>query len=343
MKAAVLCSAQNLALTNIEEIKEPKEDEVQIALQSVGVCGSDVHFYKHGRIGNVVVKAPMVLGHEAAGEIIKVGTNITHLKVGDRVCMEPGIPDFHSKETLAGCYNLDPSVRFWATPPIDGCLVEKVNHPAALCFKLPENVSFDEGAFIEPLAIGLHAATEANVRPGDTALVLGAGTIGIVTAIAALNAGCAKVILSDLYDEKLAVASTFDGIVTLNPSKSDMSEFVTQQTYGQGVDIIFDCCGVEAALDASLPLASAQATIMLVGCPMDKLAIDIVYAQTKELTFKTIYRYRNMYPKAISLLAAKKFDVNTLIGSKFKFEHSVEAFEYAASSDNKDVKVMINF
>ncbi|RJX72880.1 NAD(P)-dependent alcohol dehydrogenase [Vibrio sinensis] len=342
MKAAVLSSALNLSLMDVQDISEPREDEVQVALKSVGVCGSDVHFYKHGRIGNVVVNAPMVLGHEASGEVIKIGDKVTHLKVGDRVCMEPGIPDFHSKETLAGCYNLDPSVRFWATPPIDGCLAEKVNHPAALCFKLPDNVSFDEGAFIEPLAIGLHAATEAHVKPGDTALVLGAGTIGIVTAIAALNAGCAKVILSDLFDEKLAVAQQFDGIVTLNPSRVDMAEFVKQQTYGNGVDIIFDCCGVEAALDIALPLTCAQATVMLIGCPMDKLAIDIVHAQTKELTFKTIYRYRNMYPKAISLLAAKKFDVNTLIGTKFSFERCVEAFEYAASSDNKDVKVMIN-
>lgn len=342
MKAAVLNSALNLSLSEVSEICEPNEDEVQIALKSIGICGSDVHFYKHGRIGNVVVEDPMVLGHESSGEIIKVGSRVTHLKVGDRVCMEPGIPDFHSKETLSGCYNLDPNVRFWATPPINGCLAEKVNHPAALTFKLPANVSYDEGAFIEPLAIGLHATTEASIHPGDTALVLGAGTIGIVTAISALNAGCAKVILSDLYEEKLEIAKQFDGVIAVNPSKTDITNLVMEETLGNGVNIVFDCCGVQSALDSSLPLTAAQGTIMLIGCPMDKLSLDIVYAQTKELTFKTIYRYRNMYPKAIALLSAKKFDVNTLIGHKFSFEQSVEAFKFAASNDNKDVKVMIN-
>ena len=161
-------------------------------MRAVGVCGSDVHFYEHGNIGPFVVRAPMVLGHEGAGVVVAVGSNVTSLKPGDRVCMEPGIPDWSSRASRNGHYNLDPKVRFWATPPIHGCLTPEVIHPANLTFKLPDNVSMAEGALVEPLAVGMQAATKAHVTPGAIGAVVGCGTIGIVTALAALAAGCAR-------------------------------------------------------------------------------------------------------------------------------------------------------
>jgi D-xylulose reductase len=145
-------------------------DDVRIKMHTVGICGSDVHYYTHGKIGNFIVKEPMVLGHEASGTIIEVGKNVKSLKAGDRICMEPGVPDLRSRATVEGMYNLDPTVVFWATPPVHGCLRETVVHPAMFYFKLPDNVSYAEGALIEPLSVVLQAVKKTNVKPGDVAL-----------------------------------------------------------------------------------------------------------------------------------------------------------------------------
>jgi D-xylulose reductase len=179
MKALVLKSKNQLAIQDMEFHETLGPDDVRIRVHTVGICGSDVHYYTHGRIGNFIVKEPMVLGHEAAGNIIEVGKNVTSLKIGDRVCMEPGIPDLHSRATMEGMYNLDPGVVFLATPPVHGCLRETVVHPAMFCFKLPENVSYGEGAMCEPLSVGMQAAKKAAIKPGDVALVTGCGTIEI--------------------------------------------------------------------------------------------------------------------------------------------------------------------
>ena len=203
MKALFLDKTDLLSLRDEPLLQPLGDNDVRIKIVNVGICGSDVHYYRHGRIGGFVVNEPMVLGHEASGTVVETGLAVKNLKVGDRVCMEPGIPDYGSRETLRGMYNLDPDVRFWATPPIHGCLRETIVHPANLTFKLPDNVSFEEGALVEPLAIGVHAAKKARVAPGDTALVLGAGTIGLVTALAAIAAGCSHVIVADSKQEKL--------------------------------------------------------------------------------------------------------------------------------------------
>ena len=176
---------------------------MKIKIHTVGVCGSDVHYYTHGKIGPFVVNEPMVLGHEAAGTVIEVGEGVTQLKVGDRVCMEPGIADPNSKAGRLGMYNIDPAVAFWATPPVHGALTPKVVHPANYTFKLPDNVTFAQGAMVEPFAVGMQAATKAKIVPGDTAVILGAGPIGTMVAIAALAGGCARAIVADLAQPKL--------------------------------------------------------------------------------------------------------------------------------------------
>ncbi|WP_455776115.1 alcohol dehydrogenase catalytic domain-containing protein, partial [Burkholderia stabilis] len=176
MKALVLERTRELALRDIDLPQEVGPGDVRIKVHTVGVCGSDVHYYVHGGIGPFRVDAPMVLGHEASGTVVETGPGVTHLRVGDRVCMEPGVPRLDSPATLRGLYNLDPDVRFWATPPIHGCLTPFVVHPAAFTYRLPDNVSFAEGAIVEPLSIGLQAAKKAAMKPGDIAVVIGAGT-----------------------------------------------------------------------------------------------------------------------------------------------------------------------
>lgn len=206
-KALVLEKKGHLSLRDIPVRQDLSPADVLIGIRTVGVCGSDVHYYTHGKIGPFVVNEPMILGHEAAGVVLEVGSEVRHLKKGDRVCMEPGIPDLSSRSSKLGIYNVDPSVRFWATPPVHGCLTPEVVHPAAFTYRLPDHVSFAEGAMVEPFAIGVQAALRAGIKPGDVGVVMGAGPIGMMTALAALAGGCSKVYVADLAVCFLWIAS----------------------------------------------------------------------------------------------------------------------------------------
>lgn len=317
------------------------DDDVEIKIHTVGICGSDVHYYQHGRIGPFIVNEPMILGHEASGVVTKVGKNVKHLSVGDRVCMEPGIPNLSSMQSKSGIYNLDPEVQFWATPPVDGCLRERVVHPAAFTFKLPDNLTFSEGAMVEPLAIGMQAATKAGIKPGDTALVIGAGTIGVLTALSALAGGCSDVIVCDIVDEKLKIAAQYSGIHTINSKKENLLDFINHFTDGIGVDVLFECSGSANVIANLTEYTAPNATIVLVGMPISPTPIDIVAAQAKEITFKTIFRYVNMYPRTIRLLSSGKINIKPLISEIYKFSQAIEAFDRAASGKPQDVKIMI--
>jgi D-xylulose reductase len=222
MKALVLEKTERLSLRDISMDETLGPRDVRVKLHSVGICGSDVHYYQHGRIGPFVVEAPMVLGHEASGTVIEAGSQVTRLKVGDRVCMEPGIPDPSSRPSRLGMYNLDPAVRFWATPPIHGILRPTVVHPADFTFKVPDNVSFAQAAMVEPLAVGMHAAMKAKIKPGDVAVVTGAGPIGVVTALAALAGGCSRVIISDVQQPKLDLAASLGPITPVNAKEQNL-------------------------------------------------------------------------------------------------------------------------
>ena len=224
MQALVLERKHQLALREIDLDEPLAADDVRIAIDTVGICGSDVHYYQHGRIGPFVVDAPMVLGHEAAGVVVEVGSAVRHLQAGDRVTMEPGIPDPASRASRLGIYNLDPAVRFWATPPVHGVLRPSVVHPAAFTFRIPDNVGFGEAAMVEPLAVGMHAANKARIQPGDVAVVIGAGPIGMVTALAALAGGCSRIVIADPVQPKLELAASLGPVTTVDPAQEDLAE-----------------------------------------------------------------------------------------------------------------------
>jgi len=341
MKALVL--EEKLRL-NIREIALPLvvgPRDVRIRIGRVGICGSDVHYYTHGRIGPFVVNAPMVLGHEAAGVVIEVGSEVHDLKVGDRVCMEPGIPDMTSRASREGHYNLDPAVRFWATPPIHGCLTGEVVHPAAFTFKLPDHVSLAEGAMVEPFAVGMHAATKAQIKPGATAVVIGAGPIGIMVALSALAAGAGQVIVSDLAQEKLAIAGQYAGILPFDIRSGSLATKVAELTVGWGADVVFEASGSPKAFEGIFDLLAPAGALVLVGMPPAAISFDVVAAQAKEARIETIFRYANVYPKAVALLASGKVNLKPLISANFSFEESVAAFERAAQGRPADIKLQI--
>jgi D-xylulose reductase len=341
MRALVLEEKLKLALREIDLPLAVGPRDVKIAIHTVGVCGSDVHYYTHGRIGPFVVNEPMVLGHEAAGTIVEIGSEVTTLKIGDRVCMEPGIPDLASKASKLGLYNVDPSVRFWATPPIHGCLTPYVVFPEAFTFKLPDNVSFAEGAMVEPFAVGMQAATKARIAPGDVAIVSGAGPIGIMIALAALAGGCSKVYVTDLVNEKLAIAGQYDGIVPINIRETNLQQRIDADTNHWGVDIVFEASGSPRAYDGIFNLVRPGGAIVAVGLPLEPVAFDVASATTKEVRIETVFRYANVFDRALALIASGKVDLKPLISATFPFEESIAAFERAASARPTDVKLQI--
>ncbi len=341
MRALVLEEKLKLSLRDIDLPLEVGPRDVRIAIHTVGVCGSDVHYYTHGAIGPFIVKAPMVLGHEASGTVLEIGSEVRNLKVGDRVCMEPGIPDLSSKASKLGIYNVDPSVTFWATPPVHGCLTPEVVFPAAFTYKLPDNVSFAEGAMVEPFAIGMQAAAKAKIVPGDTALVIGAGPIGIMVALAALAGGCSRVYISDLVNEKLAIAGRYDGIVPVNIRETDLKAKIAEESENWGVDIVFEASGSPRAYDGIFNYVRPGGTIVFVGLPVEPIALDIVSASAKEVKMETVFRYANVFDRALALIASGKVDLAPLITGTYDFEDSIAAFERAASANPNDVKLQI--
>lgn len=341
MKALVLEEKGKLNLRDFPVLTEVGHHDVRIGIHTVGVCGSDVHYYTHGKIGPFVVEEPMILGHEASGYILEAGSAVTHLQPGDRVCMEPGIPDPNSRASKLGIYNVDPEVRFWATPPIQGCLIPEVVHPAAYSFKLPENVSFAEGAIIEPFAIGLQSAVRAGIKPGDIAAVSGSGTIGIMVALAALAGGCAKVIVADMAQPKLDIIARYDGIEVVNIADTTLSSAVAKATNNWGADVVFECSGAAPAIMDLPQIVCPGGTIVLVGMPVDPVPVDIVGLQAREARIETVFRYANIYDRAINLIASSKVDLKPLISATFAFEDSIAAFERAAEQRPTDVKIQI--
>ena len=342
MEALVLEQRKQLTLRDIT-IEEPLgPHDVRIAIRTVGVCGSDVHYYQHGNIGPFVVREPMVLGHEASGQVIEVGGAVTHLQIGDRVCMEPGIPDPNSKATRLGMYNLDPAVLFWATPPIHGVLRPTVVHPANFTFRLPDNVSYGEGAMVEPLAVGMHAANKARIRPGDVAVVIGAGPIGMVTALAALAGGCSQVIMSDVQGPKLDLAASLGPIRPVNVREEDLTQVVMKLTDGWGADIVFEASGSDAAAAGVFDPLCPGGCVVYVGMPGAPVAYDVVAAQIKEARVEHVFRYAHVYPRALALMGSGKIDVKPLITDHFIFADSIAAFDYASEMPPTSVKVQIN-
>lgn len=341
MRALVLERQHELALREIDLPQDVGPGEVKIKIHTVGVCGSDVHYYTHGRIGGFIVNAPMVLGHEAAGTVVEVGTDVTHLKIGDRVCMEPGIPDANSRASRLGMYNVDPAVVFWATPPVHGVLTPFVVHPANYTFKLPDNVTFAEGAMVEPFAVGMQAATKARIAPGDTAVVLGAGPIGTMVAIAALAGGCSRVIVADLAQPKLDIAAQYQGVIPVNIRETKLIDELNRLTDGWGADVVFECSGSPKAWETIMELPRPGGCIVAVGLPVAPVAIDVSIATTKEVRIETVFRYAHQYDRAIALIGSGRVDLKPLISETFGFEQSIQAFERAAEGRPSDVKLQI--
>ena len=350
-KEGCMLSNKTFYLTALEQMEareapmpKPGPDDVLIKIQSVGVCGSDLHYYSKGSIGDFIVKFPFVLGHEAAGVITEVGENVTTLKPGDRVCMEPGVPCMKCEECLTGNYNLCKDVRFWATPPYDGVLSEYVTHPAAFTFRIPDHMSFTEGALVEPLAIGLHACNTGGVKLGHTVAIVGAGCIGLVTLLAAKAYGATRIIVGDVLEKRLNKALELGAAAVVNTKEEDFAQKVLELTGGRGADVCIDCAGFSPTVDACLSAAKPAGTVVIVGMGADRVdGFNTSIMSTKELVVKSIFRYRNLYPTAINAIAGGLINVGAIVSHRFTFDDTINAFSTCTKDIRNVVKGVIEY
>lgn len=341
MKVAVMNGVGKMGFVE-REIPQPADNEVLVKLEYVGICGSDMHYYETGRIGDYVVEPPFVLGHEPGGVVVEVGKNVTHLKVGDRVALEPGKTCGHCEYCREGKYNLCPDVVFFATPPVDGVFQEYVAHEAALCFKLPENVDTLEGALIEPLAVGFHAANQGGAHAGQTAVVFGAGCIGLVSMMALKTEGVSRVYVVDIMQKRLDKAMELGATGVINSMKTDVQEEIGRLTEGKGVDLVIETAGMEVTTRQAIHITKKGATIVLVGySKTGEMTLPLSLALDKELTFKTVFRYRHIYPMAIEAVASGKVNLKGIVSNIFNFDDIQAAMDKSVSDKANIVKSVV--
>lgn len=341
MKVAIMEGIGKMGYTR-RPIPTPRDNEVLVKLEYVGICGSDMHYYETGAIGDYVVEPPFVLGHEPGGTVVEVGKNVTHLKPGDRVALEPGKTCGHCEFCKTGRYNLCPDVVFFATPPVDGVFQEYVAHEADLCFKLPENVSTLEGALIEPLAVGFHAANQGGAHAGQTAVVMGAGCIGLVSMMALKAEGVSKVYVVDIMEKRLQKALELGADGVINGKEQDAVQAVLELTEGRGCDLVIETAGTELTTRQCIHMTKKGATIVLVGYSKSgEMQLPMSLALDKELTFKTVFRYRHIYPMAIEAVAAGKVNLKGIVTDIFDFDDIQNAMDRSVSDKANIVKAVV--
>ena len=330
----------------IKEIPVPEigKKEVLVSLEYVGICGSDVHYFHNGCCGSykVDLSEDYMLGHECAGTIVKVGEEVEKLKVGDRVALEPGITCGECEQCKSGHYNLCPDVVFLATPPVQGCNEEYIAFPENMCFKLPDNVSTKEGALIEPLSVGFYASEQGGVKTGDTVVILGSGCIGLVTLLACKAHGAGKIIVADLVEARLQKALEIGATEVINSGKEDALKKIEELTNGRGADVVFETAGSPVTIAQTPFIVRRGGVITLVGISA-KEEINYNFAQImdKEATIKSVFRYRNIYPKAIAAVSGGAINVKGIVTHEFDLDHIQEAYDEAVNNKTDLVKAVI--
>ena len=340
-QAAFMTGLNQIEIRDVS-MPEPKADQVLVKVEYVGICGSDVHYLEHGAIGDFVVNGDFILGHECAGTIIEVGDKVTDLKVGDRVALEPGITCGQCEFCKTGKYNLCPDVEFLATPPYHGCLENYIAFPANMCFKLPDAISTKEGALVEPLAVGMHAAGQGKVGLGDSIVILGAGCIGLMTLLSCKAYGATDITVVDIMDKRLDHAMKLGATRVINAKEVDVIQKIEEITGGRGADVVLETAGSKVTIQQTPYLVKRGGTIVLVGLAADDI-IDYNFAKimNKEAEIKSVFRYRNIYPKAIHAIEKGIIEVAEIVTHEFDFQDSEKAFDFVIRNKNDVVKAVI--
>lgn len=341
--SAVLYKMDDLRLEQ-RPIPEPGDNDVQIQVHSVGICGSDVHYWTRGAIGNFIVREPMVLGHESSGTVVKTGKNVTHLKPGDRVAIEPGVPCRNCNFCKGGRYNLCPDIVFCATPPHHGTLTRFYTHAADFCYQLPDHVTFEEAALLEPLSVAVHACRRARLQIGQTLLICGAGTIGLMCLLTAKAMGVSRVIMTDIITSRLEVAKTLgaDSVMSVASKTVQDTKLEIFYTIGDLPEVTIECTGAESSTQLGMVATKSGGTLVLVGMGPNEVKVPLVDAACREIDIRGIFRYANCYPTALAMVASGKVNVKPLVTHRFKLASAVEAFQTAKTGAGGAIKVVID-
>ncbi len=324
------------------ECGDPGPGEVLVAPRVVGICGSDLHLYREGRIGDSVVTGPLVLGHEAAGRIVAVGPAVTGLAVGDRVVVEPGLACGQCRWCVTGHYNLCPYVRFLGIPPTDGLMVSLARVPARWVYRLPDALGDAAGATIEPFAVGLQAVQEADVQPGQTVAILGAGPIGLMVLQAARVRGAGTIVAIDLAERALAAATRLGATVAVNPRQTDPLSVVRDLTDGAGADVVLEAVGAPVTIRQALDLVRRGGVVTLVGISSEPaIPLNVNRIVRSGIQVRSTFRYAHQHPVAIGLAAAGRVDLLAPITHRFPLSQAVEAFRFVDQNKNEVIKGVV--
>lgn len=342
MKAMVLTGIRQMEMRDWPDPMIKNGHDVKIKLESVGVCGSDIHYYRTGKIGSQVVEFPFPVGHESAGTVVEVGDQVKKVKPGDRIAIEPAISCGQCDQCLAGRPNTCRNTRFLGCPgQVDGCLTEYVVMPEENCFPIPDSMSFDEAAISEPLAIGLYAVKQSGITINDKIGILGFGPIGMSVMLPAMAFGAERIYVTDKIDERLAVAGKLNAKWTGNPIKEDMSGVINQLEPFQ-LDVVFECCGEQDAINNALQIVKPGGKIMLIGIPeQQSLCFDMDYMRRKEITLINVRRQRYSVQEALDLMASGKVDVSPMATHRYSFRETKKAFDLVDAYQDGVMKAII--
>ncbi len=333
-KAAVLYAVHDLRIEQ-RPIPDPAPGEVLVEMRSVGVCGSDVHYYNEGRIGSFVLDSPTIMGHESSGVVVGLGEGVDTLQVGDRIALEPGVPCGTCMQCRSGRYNLCPYVKFFASPPVDGAFVQYLTINQHFAYPVPDTISDDAAALMEPFSVGIWACRKAGVSAGASVLIAGAGPIGVMALQAARVFGATDVVVTDTNTYRLERAISLGADRVIDVSGED--DLSTQLT----ADIFIECSGAPHALTQGMKCLSPAGVAVAVGmASADDLLVPMAVMQSKELTLTGTFRYANTYPIAISLAAAGRVDLDACVTGHYSLEETEAAF-MASKSDPTVLKSVV--
>ena len=308
MDAAVLTAPHAISIHPMT-VPTLEPDQVLVRVSAVGVCGSDVHYYEHGRIGPYVVESPLVLGHELSGRIERAGSRVDPTRVGHRVAIEPQRPCRVCAQCKAGRYNLCPDMEFFATPPIDGAFSEFVSIQSDFAHEVPDSVSDEAAALLEPLSVGIWACQRGEVVPGSRVLVTGAGPIGVIVAQTARAFGASEVIVTDIDAGRRAFALEHGASRVLDPAVDTVE--------GLEVDTFIDATGAAAAVRSGIRAVRPAGWVILVGLGSDDVELPVSFLQNREIWLSGVFRYANTWPLAIDLVARGAVDLDSLVTARF--------------------------
>ena len=341
MQGAVLDGIMSIAVHEVD-MPVPRPDEALIRVHCIGVCGSDIHYYEHGRIGRYVVDSPLILGHELAGQVVEVGANVRNIEPGDRVAVEPGIPCDRCDYCKAGRYNLCPDVRFMATPPIDGAWAEYVAVRSDFLHRLPDELSYEEGALLEPLSVGFHAMRRAGLGPSDRIYISGLGPVGLLAVTAARMHGVSRIIGGDVLPLRREMARELGADAVLDPADESVADRLSELTGNRGVTAVIESSGNARAVADTIGNVRRGGKVVLIGLPTSReIPLDVTQLVDKELDVLGVFRYANTYPAAIDALLHDDHPIERIVTHRFALDEIATACEVARTQKDLSVKVMI--